>query len=173
MQQRSRLLLPFTHGLNCLALDYAVKLAKSRDMILIPLSLIAVPANKPSKGARLEFIQQSQDFLVAVQQKAEQLSVPVEACEVYTSDVIDSINDVAHRRNCEGVLLFVRHGDGILLRSHEVSQVLTKVAGTHNIIHLPGHARVHSPQTLMQWFSGLWHGQGKQHTVTGNRNVLA
>lgn len=167
MQQRSRLLLPFTHGLNCLALDYAVKLAKSRDMILVPLSLIAVPANKPSKGARLEFIQQSQDFLVAVQQKAEQLSVLVEACEVYTSDVIGSINDVACSRNCEGVLLFVCNGDGILLRSHEVNQVITKVTGTHNIIHLPGHARVHSPQTLIQWFSGLLRGQGKQHTATG------
>jgi hypothetical protein len=160
--QRSRLLLPFTHGVNCLALDYAVKLAKSRNAVLVPLSLIPVRADKSSKGARLEFIQQSQDFLASVQYRAAQLSVPVEVSEVYTADVIGSIKDVVYNKNCDGVLLFLHSGVGVLLNTLEVKHIMTEIAGTHNIIHLP--TRAHSPQTLMQRFCSLLHRQAKQDT---------
>jgi len=58
----SRWLLPFTFGVDMRAIDYAVSLAGSAGATLVPVSLISAPA----KGARLEHIQQSKDFLEAV-----------------------------------------------------------------------------------------------------------
>src|SRR5260370_774174 len=68
-----RWLLPFTHGVDTAAIEYAVRLAESAGATLVPVSLISAPP----KGARLEHIQQSKDFLEAVQHKAERFQVPV------------------------------------------------------------------------------------------------
>lgn len=59
--------LPFTFGVDMGGIDCAVSLAESAGATLVPVSLI--PA--PPEGARLELIQQSKDFLEAVQNKAE------------------------------------------------------------------------------------------------------
>src|SRR5947209_370963 len=135
----TRLLLPFTYGVNMLALEYAVMLAKSQHAALVPLSLISVSNAKGSKGARLEHIQQSKDFLCAVQHKATKHSVLVEPIEVFTTDVVESIKVIAHDMNCNGILLFVQDGSGILLHTIELKHVIIKVASKHHIVHMPSN----------------------------------
>ncbi|MGH2493806.1 MAG: potassium-transporting ATPase subunit KdpA, partial [Ktedonobacteraceae bacterium] len=83
----SRWLLPFTYGVDIRAIDYAVRLAGSAGATVVPVSLVSTP----SKGARLEHIQQSKDFLEAVQHKAARHSVAIERYEVFTQDVLQSI----------------------------------------------------------------------------------
>jgi len=58
-----RWLLPFTYGVDMRALDAVVGLAGSARATLVPVSLISVPHEGRSRGARLEHIQQSKDFL--------------------------------------------------------------------------------------------------------------
>src|SRR5207248_5017010 len=65
-----RCLLPFTHGVNMQAIDYAVSLAGSSGATLVAVSLVSVPQAPRPRGARLEHIQQSKDFLEAVKWKA-------------------------------------------------------------------------------------------------------
>jgi len=129
-----KLLLPFTHGVHPYALEYAVLLAKNRHATLVPCSLIYVP--QTGKGARLERIQQSKDFHALVQSKASKHGVTVESQEVYSSDVIASIQRMTQELNCNGVILFVCDGDGVLLSTNEVKHILTLVPGQHQVIRL-------------------------------------
>jgi hypothetical protein len=131
-----RLLLPFTHGIDMGVLEYAVRLAKSCDAILVPLSLIQMTEMRWSKGARLEYVQQSKDFLEAMLYKAAKHGIPVERFEVFTSDVVQSIGVLAQQVECDGILLFVRGRDGILLRADEVEHLVEKRAHTLYIFHL-------------------------------------
>src|SRR5689334_10446120 len=100
--KKPRWLLPFTHGVDMHAIDYVVRLAESAGTMLVPVSLVSSP---PNKGARLEHIQQSKDFLEAVRFKAERLQVPVERYEVFTADVLRSITILVHEMHCDGIVL--------------------------------------------------------------------
>ena len=119
-----RLLLPFTHGVDVCAIDSALRLAKGYEAILVPLALIDIPENGRSKGARLEHIQQSKDFLEAVKRKAARYGVPLERLEVFTSDVAESIRAIASEMECEGILLFVGEKNAILLSSIEMKHLM-------------------------------------------------
>lgn len=92
----SRWLLPFTHGVDMRSIDDAVRLAESAGATLVPVSLIS----SPPTGARLEHLQQSKDFLEAVQHKAERFQVPLERYEVFTADVQQSITTLVHDTRC-------------------------------------------------------------------------
>ena len=85
--KNSRFLLPFVHGVDMRAIEQAILLAKGHEAILVPLVLIYVPEERRAKGARLEYIQQSRDFLEAIKFKAARYDVPIERLEVYTSDI--------------------------------------------------------------------------------------
>ena len=130
----SRLLLPFTHGVNAHALEFAVLLARSRHATLVPVSLIYMPPT--ARGARLERIQQSKDFQALVQTKAIKHGVTIESQEAYTGDVIQSIQRMMQELNCSGIILFVCDGNGVLLSTNEVKHVLTLVPGQHHVIRL-------------------------------------
>ncbi len=130
----TRLLLPFTHGVDAQALEFAVALAKGRNAILVPFSLIYVPPS--TKGARLERIQQSKDFLALIHSKAARHGVAVECQEVYTGDVIQSIYHMTQKLHCNNIILFVCEGDGVLLSTSEVKHILTGVSGQHHLIQL-------------------------------------
>ncbi len=95
-----RWLLPFTHEVDMRAIDYLVSLAENNGATLIPVLLVSVPNESRSGGARLEHIQQSKDFLEAVQYKAARLQVPLERYEVFTSDVIQSITMLCSYVTC-------------------------------------------------------------------------
>src|SRR5258706_12055213 len=87
----SRWLLPFTSAVDMRALDAVVCLAESHGATLVAMSLITVPHESRSRGVRLEYIQQSKDFLEALQYKAARQHVPVERYEVFTGDVVRSL----------------------------------------------------------------------------------
>src|SRR6266516_5989058 len=115
MVKTPRFLLPFVHGVDMCAIEQAILLAEAQEAILVPLVLIYVPEQRCAKGARLEHIQQSKDFLEAVKFKAARYAVPIERLEVFTSDIVQSINLVAREMTCDGILLFIGHKNGILL----------------------------------------------------------
>src|SRR5450755_1241881 len=112
--QKIRLLLPFTQGVHADALEYAVLMAQSRNAVLVPLSIIQVSNECGAKGARLEYIQQSQDFLAAVEYNALKHGVEVEQKEVYASDAVACIHKYIQTLHCDGILLLVENGKGVL-----------------------------------------------------------
>jgi len=154
----TRLLLPFTHGIDMDVLEYAVLLAKGRNAILVPLALIHIPTGRQSGGARLEHVQQSKDFLEAIKHKAAYYDVPIERFEIFTSDVVESINIHAQNMDCADILLFVRDGDGILLQTDEIKHLMVQPTCKLSIIRLPSKASKRSMWTLparfLNWLPG-------------------
>jgi hypothetical protein len=165
----ARLLLPFTHGIQTNALEYAVQLAKSRNAALVPLSLIQVAKECGAKDVRLEDIQQSKDFLEAVKHKAARYGVRVEQIELYTSDVVESVNALAQDADCEGILLFVREGEDVLLDVNQIKHIVAKVASKHHIIHLQSIKKQRPGSKLLKHVSQLVYGGKEQPTVASGR----
>jgi hypothetical protein len=152
--ESSRLLFPFTHGVDTQALGYAVQFAASRGATLVALSLIAVPESRHARGAsaRLEHIQQSQDFLSVVRQKAACHVVELETYEVYTCDVVGAIVEAMRLHHCAGTLLFMRAGEGVFLQRAVIKQVMREVTSTHSVVHLPERAvRRPGPRFTLPW----------------------
>ena len=113
-------------------------------------------------GGRLEYLQQSNDFLETVKQKADWYSVQIERLEVITSDVVQSINLVAIEMECEGILLFINHKGGILLQLHEIKRLMEMPACKLYVSHLPSHERVNFAHELRRHFSHWLNGRGKR-----------
>ena len=160
--KRTRFLLPFTHGVDMRAIEQAILLAKSHEAILIPLALIYVPERRQAKGARLEYVQQSKDFLEATKYKAARYGVPVERFEVFTSDVVQSINLVASEMECEGILLFIGRRGGILLDISEIKRLVELPIRKLYIMHLQTDERESFAQMLRQWLSHWLNGKQRQ-----------
>lgn len=156
----SRILLPFTDSVNSHALEYAVLLARNYSATLVPFSLIYVP--QTARSVRLEHIQQAKDFQALVQAKAAKYGVRIEPCEVYTGDVIESIHCAMQAMSCRNIVLFVRDGNGVLLRTHEVKHILTQIPGQHHVIRLQRSV----PHPLLKPMRRL------AHMVSGRRKEL-
>ena len=161
----TRVLLPFVYGVDKFAIEQAILLAKSHQATLVPLVLIHVPEERRKKGVRLEYLQQSKDFLETVKQKADWYSVQIERLEVFTSDVVQSINLVASEMECEGILLFINHKGGILLQLHEIKRLMEMPVRKLYVLHLPTYERVHFAFALRrhvsQWLNGRSKRQGE------------
>ena len=162
MVKTPRFLLPFVHGVDMCAIEQAILLAEAQEAILVPLVLIYVPEQRRARGVRLEYIQQSKDFLEAIKFKAARYAVPVERLEVFTSDVVQSINLVAGELECEGILLFIGRKDGILLQANEIKRLLEMPSCKLYIIHLHTEERGSFTQMLRQRFSHLFGGRRKK-----------
>ncbi len=119
-----RWLLPFTWGVDMAAIDSVVHLAQSGGISLVAVSLVSVPDRPGGRGARLEHIQQSKDFLEAVQFKAARLEVPVERYEVFTGDVLQSIALLVQDLRCDGIVLVSQRAGDVLLRPREFKRLL-------------------------------------------------
>ena len=158
----SRFLLPFVHGVDMLAIEQAILLAKDHEATLVPLVLIYVPEERRAKGARLEQIQQSRDFLEAVKFKAARYAVPIERLEVFTSDIVQSINLVASEMACDGILLFIGRKNGILLHYDEIKHLVEMPTCKLYIMHLQTEERGSFTQMLRQHFSNLLTGRRKK-----------
>src|SRR5712691_745802 len=100
----TRLLLPFTHGIDVSAITAALALAQRFGATLVVLSLIHLPQRPDTRGPRLEDIQQSNDFLEFVQHKAARSGVPVERVELYTRNPVRSIRVLAEEMECAGIV---------------------------------------------------------------------
>jgi hypothetical protein len=130
------LLLPFTHGVDMYALEYAVHLAKNSEAEIIAVSFIA-RAKEALKAVRLEHIQQSRDFEVALSNKSDNYGVPLSYVEIMTRDVVREINHLVQEHECEGILLFVRNGRGVLLQTREIKQLMVEAMCKLYIVRLP------------------------------------
>ena len=157
-----RFLLPFVHGVDKFAIEQAILLTKSHHATLVPLVLIHTPEERRKKGVRLEYLQQSKDFLETVKQKADWYAVQTERLEVSTSDVVQSINLVAHDMECERILLFVSKKGGILLQLHQIKSLMELPVCLLYIIHLPVKERMNFVQELSQRFSHWFHERSKR-----------
>ncbi len=168
-----RWLLPFTHGVDMRAIEYLVSLAGNNGATLIPVSLICVPNESRSAGARLEHIQQSKDFLEAVQFKAARYQVPLERHEVFTSDVIRSVTKLVADLHCNGVVMVAVERREVLLRTHELKQLLVQPPASLVLIRLPAH-----PQKARAFYLGAgflsWLRRLRRYRVNVEpvRNVL-
>ncbi len=155
-----RWLLPFTFGVDMRAIDYAVSLAGSANATLVPVSLVATP----SKGARLEHIQQSKDFLEAVQQKAARHQVPVERYEVFTCNALQSIRTLVSEMPCDGIILVTDGEHSCLMRDEEVKRLLIEPPVSLVLIRLPAHSRLQARYGLgsrfLSWLCRLREQEG-------------
>ena len=167
----TRFLLPFVHGVDKFAIEQAILLAKSHQAMLVPLVLIHVPEGRRKKGVRLEYLQQSKDFLETVKQKADWYSVQIERLEVFTSDVVRSINLVASEMECEGILLFVSQKGGILLQLHEIKRLMEMPVRKLNVLRLPTNERVNFVQELRRRFSHWLNGRSKRQGEPTQENI--
>ncbi len=149
----TRFLLPFVHGVDKFAIEQAILLAKSHQATLVALVLIHVPEERRKKGVRLEYLQQSKDFLEMAKHKADRYAVQIERLEVFTSDIVQTINLVAGEMECEGVLLFVSQGRGVLLQLHEIKHLMEMPVRKLYILRLPTKERVIFIQELRRRFS--------------------
>jgi len=151
----NRWLLPFTHGVDMCAIDHMVRLAESHGVTLVPVSLVSVPHEPRSQGARLERIQQSKDFLEAVKFKAARQQVLVERYEVFTSDVIQSITALVRDLYCDSILLANIETKESLLHAHELKRLLMYPPAPLVIIRLPADPQRTGALHLGDWFLSL------------------
>ncbi len=160
-----RWLLPFTHGVDMRAIDYVVSLAKSAGATLVAVSLISVPSKARSRGARLEDIQQSKDFLEAVKWKAARYEVPVERYEVFTQDVLQSIATLTREMSCDGIVLVTSSEREALLQAHEVKSLLTQPPASLVLLRLvTNHEQTPTPHLVTRFLLLLRRIWG-QHSV--------
>jgi hypothetical protein len=122
-KQMTRFLLPCTSGVEMDALEALVHLAADQRATLMPLSLIPQPPGKHQK-VRLELLQQSQDFLVAVQSRAARYQVPLEPAEVLTRDLVQGILVSISTYQCDALLFAARVHRGCPLPLEVVEHLL-------------------------------------------------
>jgi len=123
MKER-RWLLPFTFGVNVRAIDLVIRLAKECDATLVAASLIVVPDVLQGQGPRLEYIQQSKDFLEVVRWKALRYDVSIEPHEVWTADIHERIKRLVLDLHCDSVVVVTDGKEGVLLDTDEVANLL-------------------------------------------------
>jgi hypothetical protein len=142
------------------ALDAALGLVQKGGATLTALSLITVPTGKRARVVRLEHIQQSQDFLEAVKYRAARFDIPIERHEVYTENVLESLETLPHKLGCEGMILLSRGGEALLLDNQEVQHMLSTVPVPLMLIHLPGQTEqnwlFHIMARFASWLQSQW-----------------
>jgi hypothetical protein len=160
-----RWLLPFTFGVDMRAIDYAVSLAESAGATLVPVALVSTP----SKGARLEHIQQSKDFLETVQHKAARYQVPVERYEVFTQNMLQSIRTLVTELPCHSIILVTGGEQSRLMQDEEVKRLLVEPPAPLVLIRLPGQSGYKSEPHLwarfVSWLRGLRGLQEQQQST--------
>ena len=137
-----RLLLPFQHGLNIEAIEQAIRLARGHNATLVPLSLIPMSEKSYRKGARLDLVQQSKDFLEAVKHKARAYAVPLESVEVYTHHPVQSIHALVAEMRCDGIALFLGYNSALLLPQEVIGRLVEETTCKLYIMRLPIRERI-------------------------------
>jgi hypothetical protein len=153
--QTTRLLLPFQYGVDRVVIEQAVRLAKGCNATLVPLSILAVKSKL--KSPRLDFIQQSKDFLEATKHLAEVWDVPLEPVEVVTHDAGQAISTVAGELECEGIVVFLGHDGDVLLSAGTIQYLIE--AGRHKLylMHISSSSGSSLVRALRDAASRLFH----------------
>jgi len=122
--------------MNIEALEQAVLLAKDSKATLVPASIIRLTKSQQAGGPRLEDLEQAQDFLEAINYRAQKNGIPVEQVEFATSDVPQCINTLVRTLDCDGVMLFMRGKDALLLDIDDIRRVMQTSPGRCYLFHL-------------------------------------
>ena len=164
-----RWLLPFTFGVDMRAIDSAISLAQSAGATLVPVSLVAALP----RGARLEHIQQSKDFLEAVQHKADRHQVPLERYEVFTVDVLSSLTTLVHDMRCGGIVLVTDGEHTCLMQDEEVKHLLIEPPAALVLVRLPAHTGFTPPlgTRFSSWLRRLREQQETTWQAQGTRVI--
>lgn len=144
-------------------LEAAVLLAASHHATLVPLSLISVPSAR-GKGARLEHIQQSKDFLEAAKQKALRHSLSFERFEAFTGDVVMSIAALVPQLECDGMILALRGRNGSLLSAKTIEQLMAIAPCPLYLIYLPSK-EPSLVARLRERFSNVWPSRSHRQRI--------
>jgi len=170
MTKTTRLLLPFMHRIEMDTIEAAVLLAASHQATLVSLSLIAVPQVR-GKGARLEHIQQSKDFLEAVRHKAVRHQVPVEHFEVFTGNMVQSMLALVDQLGCNGILLVLRGRNGSLLSTEMIGELMAMRPCPLYLIYLPSK-EFSWVSRLRERFSHWWPGHHQRADEQVDQEVV-
>jgi hypothetical protein len=141
----TRLLLPFTRGLNTRAIDEAITLARLFSATLVPLALLYTHQQGQPCTVRLEEIQQAKDFLETTRYKAQRQNVRLECVELYTPDAVKTIQAFASEMECVGTMLFLRKNSGQLLATHEIKHLTQHAQLPLFLMFMP------APQSILRW----------------------
>lgn len=166
-----RWLFPFTHGVDMRAIDMVVLLAESRGATLVAASLIAVPPEKRSHGARLEHIQQSKDFLEAVKFKAARHRVPIERYEAFTGNVLGSIKLLIHEQRLDSIVLVRSEEKDNFLHANEKKCLLENPPATLVLLRLP--TRKEGTEGIYTRFLPWLRRHGEQQDDTNRERVTS
>ena len=139
--ETTRLLLPFQHGVDRAAIEQAVRLAKGCSATLVALSLLSVRGGRKLKAPRLDFVQQSNDFLETTRHLAKAWDVPLEAFEVLTHDTGQAIQTVAREMQCDGIVLFLEGSEGVLLPSESIESLVNAASFKLFVMRSQRHER--------------------------------
>jgi hypothetical protein len=170
LETAPRWLLPFTHGVERSAIERVVSLAASAGATLVAVSLISSPA----KGARLEHIQQSKDFLETVLHTAARFQVLVERFEVFTAGALQQdLVMLVHERRCEAIVVVTDGGHARLLQDEQVKRLLVEPPAALVLLRLapPSDLPTAWPLArLLSWWRGL---RGRQNTATAEEAITS
>ncbi|HLI08225.1 MAG TPA: hypothetical protein VKV40_16780 [Ktedonobacteraceae bacterium] len=168
--ERSRWLLPFTHGVNMGAVDLVVALAERAGATLIAVSLLSESRTPGLRGARLEHIQQSKDFQEAVHWKAERYSVPVERYEIFTVDPMQHVPLLIADLRCEAIVLVAMGGREVFLQMHELKSLLEHAPAQLLIIRMSMPDEDEPPRSgIFRFLSWLpWSGRSGTRVGDGS-----
>src|SRR5579859_4200847 len=123
MKER-RWLLPFTHGVDCEALDLVCQTAQEADATLVAISLLAPGTGE---GIQIEKIQESKDFLESVHYHARIHQIIAERHEVWvaTGDNVPArIQTFVRDYQCDSMVMIVQQGQGVLLQTDELAALI-------------------------------------------------
>lgn len=151
----TRLLLPFTFGVEMDVLETLVLLASNQRATLIPLSLISLPSTK-RKGVRLELIQQSKDFLEAVRKIAARHHVPLEPVEALTPHAAHSILLSVEQLHADAILLATRGTRGSLLDMEMIEQLIESKPCSLFVVSFPPKKSDRWRARVRRRFANVW-----------------
>lgn len=133
--EQKRFLLPFTCDVNVKALHQVLQVARVHNATVVALALIPLAEQQQREDVRLEYIEQVQDFLAALFTQADIHSVRVEACELYTHNLLESINCYTQHLRCQRVLLSYEGEKVHFLHPHEAQQVRLSSSCPLQVLH--------------------------------------
>ena len=151
-------LVPFTWAMDMQAIDAIFSLAHGGGATLVAVSLISRPDKPGSRGPRLEYIQQSKDFLEATRHKADRLGVPLDRHEVFTVDIMQSISTLTQELHCDAIVLVSRGEREALLRFHELKGLLESPPASLLVLRLASQSERPSQENgglvarMLSWF---------------------
>ncbi|BCL79431.1 hypothetical protein ccbrp13_18960 [Ktedonobacteria bacterium brp13] len=172
-----RLLLPFTEGIDASAIDYALTIAHRAHGTLVVVSYLRTVPKKSGKLAypRAGALEQSQDFMASLRYKADCRHVHVEIIELYSQDIPGSVQQLAHKYECDAVMVFTRNGKAVLLSNSEAQALIQNQAIPLFMVRLMTHRPIKSKvKDWLAYAASFKKAQpARSHSALAAQGVLA